>query len=84
MAHDATKEKKTSSNIGHNPSLSKVRASFTLHYFLKKELKSGLSLKSFRGSKLLNGCLVVWQSDLCMDGIQEFLVLKIDIYDQWF
>ena len=52
MAHDATKEKKTSSNIGHNPSLSKVRASFTLHYFLKKELKSGLSPQRFSGFKV--------------------------------
>ena len=38
-----------------------------LHLFFYKELGSGLSPQSclyfqgFRGSKLLNGCLVVWQ-----------------------
>ena len=50
----------------------------------------------FRCSKLLNGCLIVWPSDLCLRGncsynsstrkfrIQQFSRFKTDIYDQWF
>ena len=40
--------------------------------FLYKQLGSGLSpqnclyLQGFRGPKLLNGCLVVWPSNLCL------------------
>ena len=32
----------------------------------------------------LNGCLVVWPSNPCLQGIQQFSGLKFDIYDQWF
>ena len=45
-----------------------------LHFF--KQLGSVLSpqscvyFQSFRSSKLFNGCLVVWPSNLCLHGIQ--------------
>ena len=58
--------------------------------FFHKQLGSGLGPQSwlyfqgFQGSKLLNGCLAVWQSNLCFNGIQWFSGFKIDIYDQWY
>ena len=61
-----------------------------IKYIFYKQLGSGLSRQSclyfqgFRGSKLLNGCLAVWTSNLCLPGIQEFSQFKINIYDQWF
>ena len=51
----------------------KFNITFTLFY---KRLESGLSPQSclyfqgFWGSKLLNDCLVVWPSNLCLQGIQ--------------
>ena len=60
-----------------------------IHFFYK-QLGSGLSPQSclyfegFGDSKLLNGCLVVWTSNLCLRGIHQFSGLKIDISDQWF
>ena len=61
-----------------------------LHLRFDKQLVSGLSPQSclyfqgFWGSKLLNGCLVVWPSSRCLRGIQWFSGLKIDTYDKWF
>ena len=49
---------------------------FAVHLFFYNQLGSGFSPQSclyFRGSlisKLLNGCLVVWQNNLCLQGIQ--------------
>ena len=62
---------------------------FTLIFFYK-QLASGLSSQSylyfqgFYGSKLLDGCLVVWPSNLCLRGILQFSGFKTDIYNQWF
>ena len=53
-----------------------------IQLFFYKQLRSGLSLKScfyfqgFWGSKLLNGCFVVWPSNLCLRGIQFFQYSK--------
>ena len=58
-----------------------------LHSFFYKQLGSGFSpqsclyFPSFRGSKLLNGCLVFWPSKLCVRGIQKFTEYKIYIYE---
>ena len=58
--------------------------------FVYKQLGSDLSpqsclyFQSYRGSKSVNGCLVVWPSNLCLWGIQWFSEFKIDIFDQWF
>ena len=55
-------------------------------YFFYKQLGSGLSPQSclyvqgFGGSKLLNGCFVVWPSNLCLQEIQQFRGFKIDFY----
>ena len=54
-------------------------------YFVYKQLGSGLNPQSclyfqgFGGSKLLNGCLIVWRSNLCLRGIQKFSRFKIYI-----
>ena len=48
----------------------------TLHLFFYKQLgldfspQSCLYFQNFQGSKLLNGYLVVWPSNLCLGGIQ--------------
>ena len=34
------------------------------------------------GSKLLNGCSVVWSSNICLPGMQN--KIKINIYNDWF
>ena len=60
-----------------------------LHFFCK-QLRSGLSpqnclyFQGFWGTKLLNGCFVVWPSTLCLREMQYFSGFKIDIYEQWF
>ena len=61
-----------------------------LRLIFYKQLGSGFSSQSclqFRGfwsSKLLNGCLVVWSSNLFLPGMQQFLGFQIQIYDQRF
>ena len=68
---------------------SRFALSNVIHLFFCKQLESGLSPQSclyfqgFWGSKLLNGCFVVWQSDPYLRGIEQFSGFKIDIYDQW-
>ena len=66
---------------------------FQLYLLLKGiigKLGSGLSpqsciyLQSVHGSKLLNGCLVVWPSNLFLRGIQQLSGFKIAIYNYWF
>ena len=44
--------------------------------------QSCLNFPGFQGSELLNGCLVVLPSNLCLRGIQKFSRFKIDICDQ--
>ena len=43
---------------------------------------SWLNFQGFWSSELLNGCLVVLPSNLCLRGIQKLSGFKIDIYDQ--
>ena len=52
---------------------------FAMHLFLfinnygqASALEVALCFPDFLGSKLLNGCLVVWPSNLCLQGIQQF------------
>ena len=65
-------------------------AQFTIHLFFHQQLGRGLSPQSclyfqgFGGSKLLNSCLVVWPSNLCLRGIRQFSGFKFNIYDQCF
>ena len=55
-----------------------------IYFFVYELLGSGLSPQSclyFQGfpeSKLLNGCLAVWSSNLCLQGKQWFLGFKIE------
>ena len=52
-------------------------------YYFYKQLGSSLSpqsylyFKGFWGSKLCNGCLVVWSNKLCLRGMQKFSGLKL-------
>ena len=61
-----------------------------LHFLFYKQLGSGLMPQSclyfqgFQGSKLLSSCLVVWSSNLYLQGIQQISGFKIETYDQWF
>ena len=66
---------KTHMNIGNEIEklLVNLRIAFSFFY---KQLMSGFSPEScwycqgFRSSKLLNGCLVDWPSNLCLRGMQ--------------
>ena len=60
-------------------------------FFYKELVGSALSPQSclyfqgFQGSNLLNVCLVVLPSNLCLRGIEWFSGFKINIiFDQWF
>ena len=46
--------------------------------------QSCLHFQCFWDSKLLNGCLVVWLSNLCLRRIQHFSGIKAYVYHQWF
>ena len=58
-------------------------------FYFHKQVESGLSPQScsyFQGcqdSKLLNDCLVLWPSNLCLWRRQWFPGFKIDIFEFW-